>query len=136
MRKTLARLTMLVSLLLITGFVVVVANQTAQLVGLATQVAPWLGSVVLWSLITLYAFCVLTPLYLILSLPKPLKAPATEEDPEFPAHLERIKGRLRVNPHLKGHALDSREELEQGLAVLDGFSRDRTKRAASQVFIT
>ncbi|MEO5510202.1 MAG: hypothetical protein ABIS27_06190, partial [Longimicrobiales bacterium] len=108
MRKTIARLLLLISVLLITGFMVVVANQTAQLVGLAGQVAPWLGSALLFTLLTLYAFCILVPLYLVFSLPKPLVAPATESDPAFPAHLDRIKARLRVNPHLREHQLESR----------------------------
>ncbi len=136
MRKTIARLFLLIGLLVITGFVVVVANQTAQLVDLATRAAPWMGSVLLWTLLTLYAFCILTPLYLVFSLPKPLNAPASEDDPAFPAHLERIRARLRVNPHLSTHTLDSREELELALSALDEIARERTRRAASQVFIT
>lgn len=136
MRKTAARIAVLLGTLIITGFVVLLVNQTAQLVELAARLAPWLGSVVLWVLVTLYAFCVLVPLYLLFSLPKPLRAPDSEADPEFPAHLDRLGARLRRNPHLSARALSTREEIEAGLVALDGLANERTRLAASQVFVT
>ena len=135
-RKTAATVALLVSLLVIVGFVVMLINQTAQLVDLSARLAPWLGQVVLWSLVTLYAFCIVTPLYLLLSLPKPLRAPSSESDPAFPEHLERLAARLGRNPHLPGRAFAGREEVEAGLVELDALANERTRQAASQVFIT
>lgn len=136
MRKTAARIAVLLGTLIITGFIVLLVNQTAQLVELAARMAPWLGSVVLWVLVTLYAFCVLVPLYLLFSLPKPLRAPDSEADPEFAAHLDRLGARLRRNPHLTARSLATREEIEAGLVTLDGLANERTRLAASQVFVT
>ena len=111
MRRTLARIAVVLALLVITAFVVIVVNQTSQLVLLATAVSPVLGSVVLWTLITLYAFCILTPIYLVFSLPKPLRPPETEDDPLFPAHVEAVKKRLKKNPYLANQSVESREEM-------------------------
>jgi hypothetical protein len=79
---------------------------------------------------------VLVPTYLILRLPKPLRPPASAEDPAFPAHLERLRGRLSANPHLKGHPLATQPELEASLRTLDTLAESRTRDAASQVFVT
>lgn len=136
MRKTAARIAVLLGALGIAAFVVVLVNQTAQLVELAARMSPFLGSAVLWVLVTLYAFCVVVPLYLLFSLPKPLRAPGSESDPGFPAHIERLGARLRRNPHLSARALSSREEIEAGLVTLDGLANERTRQAAAQVFVT
>lgn len=136
MRKTAARIAVLLGVLGIAAFVVMLVNQTAQLVELAARMSPFFGSAVLWVLVTLYAFCILVPLYLLFSLPKPLRAPDSESDPEFPAHLERLGARLRRNPHLSARALSSREEIEGGLVTLDGLANERTRQAAAQVFVT
>ena len=136
MRRTAARIAVLIGTLGIAAFVVLLVNQTAQVVGLAARMAPWFGTTVLWVLVTLYAFCILVPLYLLFSLPKPLRAPDAETDPEFPAHLERLGARLRRNPHLRARALATREDIEAGLVTLDGLANERTRQAAAQVFVT
>jgi hypothetical protein len=136
MRRTLLKVLLLASAFVIIGFIVILVNQTAQLVMLANNVAPWLGRTVFWTLITLYTFCVAVPLYLILRLPKPLRPPASAEDPAFPAHLERSRGRLGTNPHLKGQSLATQPELEASLRTLDALAETRTRDAASQVFVT
>lgn len=136
MRRTVAQILILLSALVIAGFVVVLVNQTAQLVELAARMTPWLGDVVLWVLVTLYAFCIVVPLYLLFSLPKPLRAPDSEADPEFARHLERLGTRLRRNPHLGSHSLATRAEIEAGLLTLDGLADERTRQAAAQVFVT
>ena len=112
MRATLAKVALLIAALVAVGFIVVVANQTAQLVFLADSVAPWLGRIVLWTLLTLYTFCVAVPSYLLLRLPKPLRAPPSDSDPSFEAHLDQLRGRLSTNPHLLGQPLSSRQDVE------------------------
>ena len=136
MRRTLIRLALLASLLVVTGFVVVLVNQTAQLVALAARVNPFLGDALLWSLLALYAFCVLVPLYLIFSLPRPLRAPESESDPEFRGHLERLAKRLRSNRHLTNRDVATREQIDAAIAELDALADRRTQEAASQVFVT
>ena len=136
MRKTAARIALLLGLLVIIGFTVVLVNQTAQLVMLAGNVSPFFGSAVFWTLIALYVFCLAVPAYLLLRLPKPLKPPASENDPAFPEHLERLIVRLHANPHLAGQTIADRAGVDASLATLDGVAQERISKAASQVFLT
>ncbi len=136
MRKTLLRIATLLSLLLLVGFAVMLVNQTAQLVELADRFHPAVGSAVFWSLIVLYGFCVLVPLFMLLRLPKPLRPPASEGDPAFPQHLQRLGKRLSRNPLLSDPTIATREEIDSALITLDSAADQRSKAAASQVFIT
>lgn len=136
MRKTLWRLATLLSLLLLVSFAVILVNQTAQLVELADRAHPTLGTVVFWSLIALYGFCVIVPLFLLLRLPKPLRPPKSEADPEFPRHLEKLGKRLSRNPLLSDPTIQTREEVESALITLDSAADQRSKAAASQIFVT
>jgi hypothetical protein len=136
MRKTVLRIATLLSFLLLISFTVILVNQTAQLVELADRVHPYFGSVVFWSLLALYGFCLLVPLFLLLRLPRPLHAPESEDDPEFPRHLERLGKRLSRNPLLADPTIESREEIEHALVVLDSAADQRSRAAASQIFIT
>lgn len=136
MKTTVLRMVAAGSVLVIVVFVVVVINQTSQLVALATQLHPWVGSAVLWSLLALYVFCLAVPAYLLLRLPKPIKPPKSMEDPAYPQHMELLKARLRRNKLVAGLEFNSVQEVESGLGRLDAEATDRVKKAASQVFIT
>src|SRR5688572_26495260 len=118
MRASLAKIALLIAALIAVGFVVVVVNQTAQLVFLAGSIAPWLGQVVLWTLLALYVFCLAVPLYLLMRLPKPLRAPTSDSDPSFATHLDQLRGRLFANPHLFGQPLSTRQDVEAALGRL------------------
>jgi hypothetical protein len=136
MRKTMLRIATLLSLLLLISFAVILVNQTSQLVTLVDRLHPALGSAVFWSLIVLYGFCLLVPLFLLLRLPKPLQPPQSETDPEFPRHLERLGRRLSRNPHLTDQAITGRADIDRALVTLDSAANQRSRAAASQIFIT
>ncbi len=136
MRKTLLRIATLLSLLLLVSFAVILVNQTAQLVTLADRLHPAVGTAVFWSLIALFGFCLLVPLFLILRLPKPLTPPASETHPDFPRHLERLGKRLSRNPLLSDPTITTRKEIESALIALDSTADQRSRAAASQIFIT
>src|SRR5688572_25237146 len=96
------------------AFAVLVVRETAAVVTLARDVHPVLGQVTLWTLLAIYAVCLGVPAVLFLRLPRPLVAPASEADPEFPRHLARLRQRLARNPHLHGHAIgDDRASVAQ-----------------------
>src|SRR5688500_16857489 len=135
MRKTLLRLFTILSLLLLISFAVIVVNQTAQLVDLADRSHTTLGTTVFWSLVALYAFCTIVPIFMILRLPSPLRPPENELDPAFPKHIDRLASRLTKNPHLTG-AVKTREEIDAALLSLDAIADAKTKSAASQIFVT
>jgi hypothetical protein len=136
MRRTVLRLVMIGSVLFLVAFIVVVANQTAQLVALASHVSPLLGTVLLWTLLALYVFCIAAPVYLILRLPRRLEAPQSIDDAAYPAYVERLAERVRRNELLAGAAPETLQNLEASLLVLDRLAEDRIKRVASQVFVS
>lgn len=136
MHKPLRTAALLLSLFLVAAFAVFLVTQTVQVVGLADRVHPVLGTGVLWGLLLLYAVCALVPLVVMLRLPKPLRPPASEASPEFPAHLRALGLRLQGNPLLRGRALSSREDIEAALRVLDERADEIIRGTGSQVFIT
>jgi hypothetical protein len=135
MRKTLKRIIVPLALFALISLAVVVANQTAQLIGLADRVSPLAGDIAFWTILALYAFCLIVPVFMLLTLPAPLVPPAEREGPHFDAHLRKLGKRLQRNPHIEGAPVTA-EEIETALTRLDGVADARTRASASQVFIT
>ena len=136
MRRTLLRVALFLSAFAVIAFVVVLVNQTAQLVALADRAHPLLGDVVFWTLLATYAFCLLVPAFLILRLPPPLVPPEDESSADFQRHMERLMKRLRRNPLLRGHVIEEREHVEAAIAVLDSRADELTRATGGQVFLT
>lgn len=113
-----------------------VINQTAQIVALADKVSPTFGTVVLWTLIVLYAAGVIAVIGHFASLPRSLRPPAHRDDPEFPRYLQRLKARLARNPLVEGMPLETEEDVETALNVLGKKADEATRAAALQVFLT
>jgi hypothetical protein len=114
---------------------VLVINQTAGFVDLATRVHPGLGTATLWVLILTYTGLVGTPIVLFVRLPAALAPPGRDDGPEFEAHLERLRGRLTKCPQLVGCDLADRPKIEAALQVLDGRAEAIVRDAASSVFL-
>lgn len=136
MRTTLRRLAAAVAVLVLILFGIFMVNQTAQLVLLADRISPVFGSVVLWSLIGLYAACLALPIFLFVRLPKALVHPDPDDLEGIKLYRRALVHRLRQNAHLQGHILDSEEDIGPALALLSGKASEATRRAAAQVFLT
>lgn len=136
MRRTALRIALFLSAFVVVAFAVFLVNQTAQVVALADRAHPLFGDVVFWTLIALYAFCLLVPTFLILRLPPPLVPPEDETSAEFERHIELLTKRLRRNPMLRDRTITTRAELEDALRVLDRRADEMTRAAGAQVFIT
>ena len=136
MNKTLKKLALFVSILILLLFILFVINQTAQVVQLAEKVSPSFGNSVFWALLIVYAILVLIPIFLFIGLPKPLRPPKSEDAPEFNKYLVELKKRLASNPHLKGFELSSRQQVEEALALLAKKSDEIIQQTASTVFIS
>ena len=76
MNKTIKTLILLASGLVLLSFTVVVVNQTAQVVMLAKEVHPVLGTVTLWGLLLSYGVLVGVPFVMIVQ----------DAPPAHPAH--------------------------------------------------
>lgn len=118
------------------SFGVLIVNQTAQVVQLATTVHPGLGTATLWTLVTIYAATVGVPLVLYIRLPSPLVPPASEDSPEFESHLRKLGERLATSPHLAGRDLSDRRGIEEAIAVLGTRADMIVREAATTVFLT
>jgi hypothetical protein len=136
MNKTLKKIALLASILIILFFIIFVINQTAQIVQLADKVAPQFGIFVFWALLVIYAILILSPIILFLRLPKSLSPPRTEDSPEFQKYLTLLGKRLGANQHLRGMDLSNREQIEKALSILAQHSDGIIQKAASTVFIS
>jgi hypothetical protein len=136
MNKTLKKIGLFVSILILLLFILFVINQTAQVVHLAEKVTPSLGNFVFWGLLIVYAILILIPVFLFLRLPKSLIPPKIEDSPAFNAYLTMLKKRLAANPLLKGLELSDRKQVDEALAILAKKSNEIIQQTASTVFIS
>ena len=136
MSTTLRRLALIGGALFVLSFVVVMVNQTAQVVQLARTVHPIFGHVVLWTPLAGYLALVLVPLLLVFRLPAPLAPPASVDAPEFPQHLAALRQRLIKNAHISQLPLNSVEEVQAALTLVDAKANQIAQQTASSVFVS
>ena len=117
------------------SFAVVVLNQTAQVVQLASVIHPTLGTATLVALLGTYAGLVGVPLVMVLRLPSPLVPPASEDQPEFDVHLKKLGERLATSPLLAGRDLSDRQGVEEALEVLAARTNEIVRQTATGVFL-
>lgn len=135
MGKAPALLIVLLGIFVLTCFSVFLIDVTAQAVQLASLLHPRAGSITLWSLLALYTFCGVVPVIMLLSMRKRLIPPHVAEGPEFDRFLKQLIKRLNANPHLKGQALTTRDDVEKAIGILDELADKRISIAAGEVFI-
>jgi hypothetical protein len=136
MKRTISTLVLLGSTIILLTFGLFVVNQTAQIVQLASHIHPAAGTTVLVGLLTIYGLLVAVPVVMFLRLPQPLSPPASKEGPEYQAHLERLRTRLRQNPRHQVRKLDNESAIEEAIRQLDQEAVRIIKATASQVFIS
>jgi hypothetical protein len=115
-----------------------VARETREVVALAMAVDARLGYGVLVVLLGLYAVVLGVPVAMLLRLPRPLRPPASDEGPEFQAHLAALARRLSRNPHCRDLAIAAtdRAAIEGALARLHERARAEMQAAATVVFLS
>lgn len=134
MRRRLAGILIPLAILAMISFFVIVVNQSFQLVELAGRAHPVLGDIVFWGIVAVFAFCVGVPFFIIFTMPATLVPPAEADGPAYEKHLQRLRRRLERNPHVPG-APSEIDDLQAALSRLDGLADEKTKAAASQVFM-
>jgi Domain of unknown function (DUF697) len=135
MRKTLAYIVIPCALLVLVSSAVVVINQSFQLVEVANRFHPLIGKVASWTLVGVFATCVLVPSFVFFTLPPPLVPPIAGDSQSQEKHLWRLRKRLARNPHLCAGPAEELD-LDECLRRLDKLADARTKAAASQVFVS
>lgn len=138
MMKLLKPVIVLVSIFLLVGFIVIVINQTYQVVQLANQVHPVFGVVTLWSLIIIYSICVFVPLYIYFRVPSKLIVPVDQNSSEYTRYIQKLQKRLASNKHLKHQNLsfDTNEDLAAALDRLRIIADQDIQKTASIVFVS
>ena len=136
MSTTIKKIVLTVTAFIVLVFSVFLFNQTTQIVQSARSLNPVFGDAVMWALIFLYAALLSTPFVLWFRLPKRMLPPVATEGEAYEAFLEEFKRRLARNPQLRGMCLDSAEEMEAALAVLDKSADSVITEAASAVFLS
>ena len=137
MRKHAAVIFLSLSVLILAAFVVVLINQTAQLVELARTLHPGLAPVVLYGLLVLYAIAILIPVVLFITMPRTLRPRKQRSPPEYESLLRENSGEgWRRNRLLSAApSADNRAYIENAFNVLDKSARDTITANATGIFI-
>jgi hypothetical protein len=136
LKKTLRLILLCVSIFIIFTFGIFVFNQSVQIIQFAENLHPFLASVLAWFLVSVYLILILLPVSLYLRLPKTLIPPKNINSEDYILFLEKLAKRLKVNSYLKGQEIESRQDIEAALKILDGRARDIAKKHATIIFIT
>ena len=134
--RTLRNVLTLVVVFLTAAVGLVLVNQSLQLALFAERFHPLAGEAVFWGLIFFFVGVVLVPLVLFLRLPGPLVPPESSDDPAFATHVARLRERLARNPALRDRTIESVEDVQAALVVLDRRAEDAIRTAASRAFLT
>ena len=143
-KKPFRNLLVTVAAILLVSFLMILVNQTAQLVGLATQVHPVFGQVVLWFFILLAVATIIWMFVLMAAFEKPLAVPDESDQAAYARYLVRLKKRLMGNRYLKARGFiwptdqadKDKDAITEALSILDEESRRIIRRQASTVFVT
>ena len=135
MGKMFKKLLTWLSLVILVVFLVVIVNQTIQIVRFTATIDPILSKVVLGLLVCFYMVCTAVPLTIIFRMPKPLTPPSAAEGPEFDRHLSRLRSRFASNPRLRSCDLSDRSGIEDAIAHLSREADVIATQNAKHVFI-
>lgn len=136
MSQTVRKILALAAVFITVSVGVVLINQSLQLAMFAERFHPVAGDAVFWGLIFFFTGVAAVPVVLFFRMPAPLSPPVSDEDPAFPAHVERLKERLARNPALRGRDLETVADVEAALAVLDAQAEATIRAAGSRAFLT
>jgi len=136
MSRTLRTIGIAIASFIVLAFAIVVLNQTVQIVQSARSVNLAFGTGVMWTLVFTYLVLIVTPVVLWFRLPKRMLPPASSEPIKRLEFLAQLRKRLSRNPRLSGRPLNSPDELDAALKVLDKHADDVITSAASAVFLS
>lgn len=108
-------------LLFLTGFILFLIAQIANLVYLADRVDPLFGDIVLVSLIALVTLLLLIPLITYLRLPRAILPPQSHRPEAMAAYQQSLIRRYKRNNYLKKQGLEVRSmaDVKQAVPLLD-----------------
>ena len=129
------RILLPISVLVLIAVALIIARETRETVAFVSTVHPMLGHALLWSLLAIYAVCILVPIVTFVRLPKAILPPPAENLAARAAYIEELTKRLRKNKNLVDREITP-QTLEGVLSELGQISRQRTVEAAIAVFVS
>jgi hypothetical protein len=128
----------ILGLLLATAFLIFLVNQIAGVVGLASELHPYFGILVLLLSITGLGILILYPIYLWIKLPAALVPPTDKSTPEYDTFLQAYRKRLKVNQVVVEAGIDVMEDngLESASKVLEQEALKLTQSSSGAVFLS
>ena len=129
------RILLPISVLVLIAVALIIARETRETVAFVSAVHPMLGHALLWSLLAIYAVCILVPIVTFVRLPKAILPPPAENLAARAAYIEELTKRLRKNKNLVDREITP-QTLEGALSELGQISRQRTVEAAIAVFVS
>ncbi len=136
MTATVRRIALLLALFVLVVFAVFLFNQTAQIVQSARAVNPTFGNGVMWGLIFTYCLLLITPFVLWFKVPKRVPPPAVAEGAEYDRFMVDFRKRLSRNSRLRGLPMDTTENVDSAIQLLDRHADEAVASAASAVFLS
>ncbi len=136
MMKTIKKFAWTLGLGIFIVFILLAVNQLIALYANLSTINPWLAAVVtaIISIILLIAF--ITPVIILLRLPKAVDFPDNPDEVEI--YRKELRARLMKNKHVKeaGLNVQNDEEYAKALVMLDNKAREVIKNIAGSVFLT
>jgi hypothetical protein len=84
----------------------------------------------------LYTALIIAAVLFFLRLPRPLKPPKRDIEPQMSRYLEELRKRLAANPRLKDHDLSDREGIEKAIEALGRECDAVIRESAAAVFLS
>jgi len=127
-----------VGLLIGTLAIISVANQLIQFAQFAHSLHPLAGDVVSIGLMALTGAVIITPIVIVVRLPKALVLPAESDREAVDAYRSQLRKRLNANPNLSNSSIDLSGDtgLKAAIQLLDARADKLTKQAASTTFVS
>ena len=140
--KGIAKIGIKIGIGLLVLLLIIIFNQTVQIVNFMNSINPTLGKITLVVLIALFASLLMMPLVGFLRYNKGMEIPENEDSQEFRDYLKQTQKSMLRNKYLKEENFqfdpekDLKEEITRAYGLLDEKARTAIKEKATGVFLT
>lgn len=136
MSRFTTRLLLFVTVAFVIWMGVFTVAMVSQLADAADRLHAGAAQPVFWLLLGVLAMTVLVPSVMLLRLPAALRYPADGDVVAVSDYEQRLRAHLAHNPRLKGHALQSAEDVSTALTHLRTAAEAETQRMATSVLVS
>lgn len=136
-----ARLSIKLLLGVVILFIIIVFNQSVQIVEFMSRIHPFLGNATILLLVIIFAVFILIPILSLLSYKALPELPENEESEEYIVYLSKLKSRLERNTFIKKNDFkfdqsDLRTQIITCHSILDKEAKILINEKATGVFLT